>query len=103
MELKELLQLMVTKNASDLHLRSDKPAVFRVDGHLVFKTPAAISGQEVERWVKSIMSDRQARIFDERMECDLPLDVAGVGRFRVNVYRQRGVVNVALRHVMSKI
>jgi twitching motility protein PilT len=103
MELKELLRAMVSKNASDLHLRSDKPAVFRVDGHLTFKTPEPIAGEQVERWIKSIMSERQARIFDEKMECDLPLTAEGIGRFRVNVYRQRGLVNVAFRHVPSKI
>jgi twitching motility protein PilT len=103
MELKELLKSMVAKSASDLHLRSDRPAVFRVDGHLTFKTPGPIPGEEVERWIKSIMSDRQARIFDESMECDLPLSVEGVGRFRVNVYRQRGVINVAFRHIPSRI
>ncbi len=103
MELKELLKLMVSKNASDLHLRSDKPAVFRVDGQLSFKTPTPIAGEQVERWMKSIMSDTQARIFSETMECDLPLAVEGVGRFRVNVYRQRNVVNVAFRHVPGRI
>ena len=103
MELKELLKSMVAKNASDLHLRSDKPAVYRVDGQLAFKTPAPVPGEQVERWMKSIMSDAQARIFDETMECDLPLAVEGVGRFRVNVYRQRNVVNVAFRHVPAKI
>jgi twitching motility protein PilT len=103
MELRELLQSMVAKNASDLHLRSDKPAVFRVDGHLTFKTPNPIPGEDIERWMKSIMSERHARHFDERMECDLPLAAEGIGRFRVNIYRQRGVVNVAFRHVPSQI
>src|SRR5216684_1214472 len=103
MELKELLKSMVAKNASDLHLRSDKPAVYRVDGNLIFKTPTAISGEEIDRWIKSIMNERQARLFDERMECDLPLSVEGIGRFRVNIYRQRNTVNVAFRHVPAKI
>src|SRR5882762_2381987 len=103
MELKDLLKAMVAKNASDLHVRSDRPAVFRVDGHLTFKTPEPIPGEQVERWIKSFMSERQSLIFDERMECDLPLTVEGLGRFRVNVYRQRGVVNVAFRFVPSNI
>jgi twitching motility protein PilT len=103
MDLKDLLKSMVAKNASDLHLRSDKPAVYRVDGNLTFKTPNIIPGEEIERWIKSIMSDRQSRAFEERFECDLPLSVEGVGRFRVNIYRQRSVINVAFRHVSSKI
>src|SRR3954471_5290559 len=103
MEFKELLKSMVASGASDLHLRSDRPGVFRVDGNLTFKTPHAVSGDEIERWIKSFMNDRQSRTFDERMECDLPMSVEGVGRFRVNVYRQRGTINVAFRHVPSKI
>jgi twitching motility protein PilT len=103
MDLKSLLQIMVEKKASDLHLRSDRPAVFRVDGHLSFKTPMPIPGEMIEQWVKSILNERQARAFEERLECDLALTVENLGRFRVNVYRQRGVVNLAIRVVSASI
>src|SRR5690349_17198239 len=99
MDLKTLLQFMIEKGASDLHLRSNKPAVFRVDGNLSFRTPQPIPGDKVEQWVKSILNERQAQIFDEKHECDLALSVEGLGRFRVNVYHQRGMVNVAFRVV----
>src|SRR5215831_11994277 len=99
MDLKGLLQLMVEKGASDLHLRSNHPAVFRVDGHLSFRTPEAIRGEQVEQWVKSILNERQSRTFEEKLECDFALSVEGLGRFRVNVYHQRGAVNVAFRLV----
>jgi len=94
---------MVEKSASDLHLRSERPAVFRVDGHLSFRTPDPISGEQIGQWVKSILNERQARSFEERMECDLALTVDGLGRFRVNIYRQRGVVNLAIRVIPTKI
>ena len=94
---------MVQKGASDLHLRSDKPAVFRVDGHLSFRTPEAIPGEQVQHWVKSILNERQSTIFEEKLECDLALSVEGLGRFRVNVYRQRGAINVAFRVVPKTI
>jgi twitching motility protein PilT len=99
MDLKTLLQIMVEKNASDLHIRSHRPAVFRVDGNLSFKTPQAISGDAVEQWVKSILNERQSRAFEETMQVDLALTVEGLGRFRVNVYRQRAFVNLAIRVV----
>ena len=57
MDLRFLLQIMAEKNASDLHLRSSKPAVFRVDGNLSFRTPEAIPSQTVEQWVKNILND----------------------------------------------
>lgn len=94
---------MVEKGASDLHLRSNKQAVFRVDGNLAFRSPQPITGDVIEQWVKRILSDRQSQIFQERLECDLAITVEGLGRFRVNVYRQRGVVNVAFRIVPTRI
>src|SRR6185437_10022631 len=98
-----LLEIMVEKGASDLHLRSNKPAVFRVNGNLSFRTPQPISAEQVDQWVKSILNERQSSIFEERLECDLAVSVDKLGRFRVNVYRQRGVVNVAFRVVPPAI
>ncbi len=99
MELRLLLQIMAEKGASDLHLRSNKPAAFRVDGNLAFRTPESIPSETVDRWIKSILNEKQLRLFEERMECDIALSVEKLGRFRVNIYRQRNVVNVAFRAI----
>jgi twitching motility protein PilT len=103
MDLKVLLQLMLEKSASDLHLRSGRPAVFRVDGHLSFRTPQPVSPEQINEWVSSLLNERQARLFAERMECDLAITVEGLGRFRVNVYHQKGAVNLAIRVIATKI
>ncbi len=103
MDLPLLLQIMAEKNASDLHLRSNKPAVFRVDGNLSFRTPESIPGETVERWVKSILNEKQMRTFEERLECDMALSVEKLGRFRVNIYRQKNVVNLAFRVIPNRI
>jgi twitching motility protein PilT len=103
MDLRLLLQVMAEKNASDLHLRSNRPAVFRVDGNLTYRTPEAIPGEQVDQWVKSILNEKQTRVFEERLECDMALSVEGLGRFRVNIYRQRNVVNLAFRVVPQRI
>src|SRR5205814_325844 len=97
MDLRLLLQIMAEKNASDLHLRSNKPAVFRVDGNLIFRTPESVPGDVVNQWVKNILNEKQMRTFEERLECDMALSVEKLGRFRVNIYRQKGVVNLAFR------
>src|SRR5438552_17818344 len=97
MDLKPLLNIMLEKKASDLHLRSDRPAAFRVDGVLVYKTPQPISEVQIQQWLKSLLSEGQAREFEQHMECDLALSVEDLGRYRVNVYRQRGVINMAIR------
>jgi len=94
---------MAEKSASDLHLRSGKPAVFRVDGNLTFRTPQPIPAALVEQWINSILNERQRRVFEERYESDLSLTVEGLGRFRVNVYRQRGVINAAIRVIPNVV
>src|SRR5262245_12893673 len=103
MDLRILLQAMVDKNASDLHLRSGRPAVFRIDGDLSYRTPDAISREQMELWVKSILSERQMRIFEEQLECDMALSVEDLGRFRVNIYRQRNAINMAIRVIPKKV
>src|ERR1017187_10786062 len=103
MDLRLLLQIMAEKNASDLHLRSNKPAVFRVDGNLIYRTPEPISRDQIDQWVKSILNEKQMRTFEERLECDMALSVEDIGRFRVNIYRQRNVVNLAFRLVPNTI
>jgi twitching motility protein PilT len=103
MDLRLLLQIMAEKNASDLHLRSNKPAVFRVDGNLSFRTPEIIAGDVVEQWVKNILNEKQMRVFEERLECDMALTVERLGRFRVNIYRQRGLINMAFRVIPNRI
>src|SRR5262245_34432252 len=103
MDLRLLLQIMAEKNASDLHLRSNKPAVFRVDGNLTFRTPESIPGDTVELMVKSILNEKQIRIVEEQLECDMALTVEGLGRFRVNIYRQRNMINMAFRIIPSLI
>jgi twitching motility protein PilT len=103
MDLRFLLQIMAEKNASDLHLRSNKPAVFRVDGNLSYRTPESIPAETVERWVKSILNEKQMRVFEERLECDMALTVESLGRFRVNIYLQRNMINVAFRIIPNRI
>src|ERR1019366_3047464 len=103
MDLRFLLQIMAEKNASDLHLRSGKPAVFRVDGNLSFRTPEAIPAETVSRWVKSILNEKQMRTFEEQLECDMALTVEDLGRFRVNIYLQRNLINIAFRIIPSHI
>src|SRR3977135_2772093 len=103
MDLRFLLQIMAEKNASDLHLRSNKPAVFRVDGNLAFRSPESISAETVDDWVKSILNEKQMRTFEERVECDMALTVDDLGRFRVNIYRQRNVINMAFRIISNRI
>jgi len=102
MDIKALVKEMIEKKASDLHLRSGNPTVMRVDGNLVLmdKTP---SPAEISELAQNLMNPEQKNFFAIRHEVDLAYTFAEIGRFRINIFMQRGVINMALRIIPSKI
>ncbi|MDD5686807.1 MAG: PilT/PilU family type 4a pilus ATPase [Elusimicrobia bacterium] len=102
-ELNELLELMVFKKASDLHLRANTNAVLRIDGRLESLEGKTFSATDMEKIVESIMNIKQREVFNQKGEYDLSYPIAGVGRFRGNIYRQRGSINIAMRYVPIEI
>lgn len=102
MEMNDLLQALIERRGSDLHLKVGSPPCIRVDGELLPLDFPALSPQDTEKLAHSIMNDRQKKNFDERKEVDFSHSVAGVGRFRVNAFRQRGSIGAVLRRVGSE-
>jgi twitching motility protein PilT len=102
--LDDLLKLAIERGASDLHLKAGSAPVLRIDGQLVplLDQPRCTPEAAVEA-AFSVMTDRQKEIFRERSELDLSYGISGVGRFRVNVFQQRGTVAIALRIIPSRI
>ncbi len=95
----ELLRVVVEAGASDLHVKAGSPPVLRVDGELrPFDLPA-LNPEDTKDYAASLMSDKQIRRFSETNELDFAYSAPDIGRFRVNVYRQRGSISVALRQV----
>ncbi len=100
----ELLKAAVAKKASDLHLKVGNSPIARVDGHLEPLDPnLKLSQEDVVAIAFSIMNNQQKQRFKERSEIDLAYSAPGLGRFRVNVYQQRGTVNLVFRAVPTKI
>jgi len=95
-----MLRTAVERRASDLHLRAGGPPYLRVDGDLFPVDVPALSASETERLAFDLMSDKQARAFQATSECDFAFNIAGLSRFRVNVFRQRGSVGLAIRRVL---
>jgi twitching motility protein PilT len=84
--------------ASDIHLKPGLPAMFRVDGALVpLKNGERLSPEAVQKMAFGIMSPAQRQRFDDTREVDLAYGIAGLGRFRVNVFQQRGTVGIVFR------
>jgi twitching motility protein PilT len=104
MELNEVLQVALRAAASDIHLKAGLPPMFRVDGSLVpLKDARRLPPEEIMRMAFGIMNEYQKEKFKQTNEVDLAYGVPGLGRFRVNVFQQRGTLGVVLRVIPFKI
>lgn len=99
MELKALLEKMVKENASDLHMKAGTPPVLRINGKLVVLKDEPLNPEELKKIALKIMSKEQQAAFSAQKEIDFAIGVAGLSRFRVNVYLQRGSVAIAMRTI----
>ena len=104
MELNEILTIALRGGASDIHLKAGLPPMFRVDGQLVpLKDGKRHPPAEDARMAFGIMNEFQKEKFKQSNEVDLAYGVPGLGRFRVNVFQQRGTIGAVLRVIPFKI
>jgi twitching motility protein PilT len=96
---KLVLQEMVRRNGSDLHLKVGRPPTIRVDGELEALDHAPLRPEDLKTLAEQLMTARQVKQFAEEKECDFAIGVPGIGRFRVNVYQQRGSLCYAMRAI----
>jgi twitching motility protein PilT len=101
--LEDLLRFLVERRGSDLHLKVGTPPRVRVDGDLQPAPFDAPTAAELERLVFALLPAARADEFEATSEADFALDRPGLGRFRVNAYRQRGTVAIVLRAVAPGI
>jgi twitching motility protein PilT len=104
MNLNELLKMTFEKRASDLHVKVGVPPILRIDGRLVpIETEKRTTQEDALSVAIGIMNPTQKAKFKERNELDMAYAVPGLGRFRVNVFQQRGSVGMVFRMVPAKI
>lgn len=104
MDITPYLKLMVEKNASDLFITVDSPVKIKLEGIATPVGKTILTGDICKAAAYNIMNDIQIKHFEETMECDFAIALEdGSGRFRVNVFRQRGEVGMVLRLIPSKI
>lgn len=108
MEINELLKSAVAEGASDIHLAVGTPPAFRLNGKLTRWAPEGVlhpnlTQQDTLEAAKTLMTSEQFEAWQQKGELDFSYAIAGVGRFRVNAYRQRGCISIALRPVPFKI
>ncbi|MBP6962927.1 MAG: type IV pilus twitching motility protein PilT [Armatimonadetes bacterium] len=99
----DLLRLGCEMGSSDIHLTVGRPPMVRCDGHLVATPYAELGQRDTQRLIYDILSNDQIQWFEKTRELDFSYGVKNAGRFRVNVYKQRGSIGVAMRAIPTKI
>lgn len=101
--LRDLLQEMIDKNASDLHITAGVPPMLRIDG-MIKPTDHPVITPEVSKMIAySILTEEQQKRFENDKELDFSFGVTGLSRFRANVFQQRGVTSIAIRKIPFEI
>ncbi|HET9796674.1 MAG TPA: type IV pilus twitching motility protein PilT [Gemmatimonadaceae bacterium] len=96
---KAVLQQLVQRGASDLHLKVGRPPTLRLHGDLVPLDHPALRPEDLKGLAEQLMTPRQVKEFTENKECDFAIGVPGIGRFRCNIYQQRGSLCYAMRAI----
>ena len=101
--LRQLLEDMVSRRASDLHLTAGVPPEFRVDGAVAPSEYEVLTPEYTVQLAYSVMSDEQRKRFETTKELDFSFGIKGLARYRANVFLQRGVVSMAIRQIPFEI
>ena len=101
--LKQLLEDMIQRKASDLHITAGVPPEFRIDGAVTPSEYEILSPEVTAQLAYSVLSDEQRKKFETTRELDFSFGIKGLSRFRANVYLQRGVVSMAIRQIPYEI
>src|SRR6185295_11507437 len=101
--IEELLTVMVHRGGSDLHLSAGSPPRIRVDGVLLNTEHDVLTPEITQKIVYSFLSTEQIAVFERDLELDLSFGIDTLGRFRVNVFMQRGTVAAVLRMIPYEV
>ena len=103
MNFSDLLKMMVEKEATDLYIAVGSPPMYRIGKDIYPVSSTKLTPEVTEKIALSFLDKDQSEKFSIEHEIDLAYSVPGVGRVRINVYRQRGSVGLVLRHIKSEI
>src|ERR671911_2687304 len=100
---KNTIGQMVQRNASDLLLKVGRPPNVRVNGELLALDMPPLKPEDLKALAEQVMTPRQVKEFAEKKEADFAIGVPGVGRFRTNIYQQRGTLAFAFRAIPYEV
>jgi twitching motility protein PilT len=101
--IQELLKSTVEQDASDLHITTHIPPRIRVHGSLVSLDYPALTPTETKTLIYSLLTDKQKKVFEEKLELDFSFGIQDLGRFRANVFMQKSAVAAAIRRFMPSM
>ncbi|MBM3396062.1 MAG: type IV pili twitching motility protein PilT, partial [Betaproteobacteria bacterium] len=96
-----VLKLMAEKQASDLFISADTPICIKILGSILPVNAEMMTPDMTLRIANELMSEKEQKEFAQNWEMNLSLPVPNVGRFRVNIFRQRGHVALVIRYLRS--
>jgi len=104
MEIRDFLKIMVERDASDIYLTVESPPMYRINGVTQPVGDGKLTNEQLEALANAVMrTDKQRKEFEETMEMNLALAYEDLGRFRVNIFRQRGNVGFVIRQIKVEI
>ncbi|MEA3328210.1 MAG: type IV pilus twitching motility protein PilT [Candidatus Omnitrophota bacterium] len=103
LDMETLFRLTVEKQASDLHLTVNRPPELRINGELMIADFENLTSDMVQSLAYSILAKEQIEAFERDKELDFSFGIKGLSRFRVNIYRQRGSIAVAVRRIPFEV
>ncbi|TDJ12411.1 MAG: PilT/PilU family type 4a pilus ATPase, partial [Gammaproteobacteria bacterium] len=103
MNTKPLFKLMVEKNASDLFFTTYAPVKIKIEGRIMSVNKIELTPKMVKQAALGLMNEEQIEFFNKNLEVDFAISEPGLGRFRANVFHQRGNVAMVLRYVTSEM
>lgn len=101
--LEEILTVAYNAGASDIHITVGLPPIMRLNGHLTKLDYPVLTANDTLELCVNMLKPKQREKFEERGEYDMSVSFPGIGRYRVNVFKQRGCIGIALRTVTTEI
>jgi twitching motility protein PilU len=103
MDFKDYLKTMVESDASDLYFSCGAPASAKINGNLTPIEDNPLTAEQIRGIAYSVMNEDQRRDFEDKPEMNLAISEAGIGRFRVNIFRQRNSISLVIRNIKTEI
>ena len=103
LDISQYLKLMVDKEASDLFCTVGAPVNVNIDGDTHPIGHHVLDSLECQQLIYSILNDEQVKTYEDNLELNAAISYAGIGRFRVNVYKQRGEAAMVVRYIKDKV